>query len=208
MVTSVRSASSQRYLRSGAVAGGVSTLAFTIIHDIFISDIWMMFPIMLVAGAVCGLCVAWSYRLLVTTPSTGSWLRYNLMYVGLFGLLAAASELAFEPVTTVAALSAANEPAGELIAQALPMTVIFTLAAAVLITFLYGIRWRLFGPVLLTCAVLVLFLGLNVSIIGLVAFPSSAYYLVAEMFGLILSIDLVYVLVFIGLERRCFLNRA
>ncbi|NIW49933.1 MAG: hypothetical protein GWN30_35715, partial [Gammaproteobacteria bacterium] len=50
---------------AGAIAGIISTLFFIIIHDIFISDIWGMTGIMLFAGALCGLCVGWSYSLLV-----------------------------------------------------------------------------------------------------------------------------------------------
>ncbi|RMH01652.1 MAG: hypothetical protein D6706_01595, partial [Chloroflexi bacterium] len=63
--------------RSGALAGAVAVVAFTIIHHIFISNIWFSFPMMLVAGAVCGGCVAWSFGQPVERPSPGRWLRYN-----------------------------------------------------------------------------------------------------------------------------------
>lgn len=71
-MTAVASSSSKgRYAVSGVVAGGVSTVVFTIIHDIFISDIWFSLIPMLAAGALCWLCVAWSYALLVSAPSGG-----------------------------------------------------------------------------------------------------------------------------------------
>jgi len=191
-----------RYLRSGAVAGALSAFAFAIIHHLFISDIWYSLIIMMLAGALCGLCVGWSYGLLFKRPSVGSWLRYNLFYLAMFVLLGAASVLVFEPVTTAAALAEANEPPDELIKQAMPMTIIFTLAAATLMSWLYGRSWLHYSAILLTCIVLILFLGLNVSVIGLVYIPGSSVYLIVELFGLILAINGVYVAAFIMLERK------
>ena len=190
------------YARSGAAAGAASAFTFAIIHHLFISNIWFSLIFMMVAGAVCGLCVGWSYGLLVEAPSMGSWMRYNLLYVAMFLLLGAASVLAYEPVTTIAALVAADEPPGDLIGQALPMTAVFTLAAAVLVSLLYGRSWARFGAILLTCMVLVLLLGLNISTIGLVDIPRGSFYLVMELFGLILAINVVYVAAFIALERK------
>jgi hypothetical protein len=184
------------------VAGALSAFAFAIIHHVFISDIWFSLILMMAAGAVCGLCIGWSYGLLVEVPSTGSWLRYNMLYVAMFVLLGAASVLVYEPVTTIAALIEANEPPDELFRQAMPMTVVFTLAAAVLVSLLYGRSWPRFGAILLTCTVLVLLLGLNVSAIGLVYIPRGSLFLVVELFGLILAINAVYVAVFIVLERK------
>ncbi|MEZ4769478.1 MAG: hypothetical protein R2844_13750 [Caldilineales bacterium] len=168
------SASKGRYAASGAVAGAVSALAFTVIHDIFISDIWFSLVPMLAAGALCGLCIGWSYALLVRESSAGSWLRYNLLYVAMFALLGALSVLAFEPVTTMAAVVSANGPPDALIGQALPLTAAFTLGMAILVTLLYRAGWKRFGAVLLTCVTLVLLLGLNVSVIGLVDIPRLA----------------------------------
>lgn len=184
------------------MAGAVSALAFTVIHDIFISDIWFSLVPMLAAGALCGLCIGWSYALLVRELSAGSWLRYNLLYVAMFALLGALSVLAFEPVTTMAAVVSANGPPDALIGQALPLTAAFTLGMAILVTLLYRAGWKRFGAVLLTCVTLVLLLGLNVSVIGLVDIPRGSLYLVAEMFGLIVVLNAVYVVVFLALQRR------
>lgn len=188
--------------RSGAVAGAVSVLVFTIVHDLLISDIWFSLGMMLVAGVLCGLCVGWSYAVVVTKPSLGSWLRYNLLYVATLALLGAASVLVFEPETTMAALIAADGPPDALIGQAMPLTAAFTLVAAVLITELYGRSRARFGAVLLTCILIVLLLGLNVSAIGLVSIPRGSLYLIGEMFGLILVINLVYAGTFVALERE------
>jgi uncharacterized membrane protein YuzA (DUF378 family) len=86
------------------------------------------------------------------------------------------------------------------------MTILFTLGTATLLSVLYGRNRRHFGAVLLTCTVLVLLLGLNVSVIGLVAIPSGSRYVVAELFGLIVVINLAYVASFIVLERKSFLT--
>ncbi len=198
----------KQYLRSGTIAGVTSAFVFAIIHDIFISDIWFSLALMLVAGAVCGLCVGWSYALLAVNPSLGSWLRYNLLYVALFVLLGVTSVLIFEPVTTVAALIAANAPPDDLIRQALPITAAFTLVMAAVISLLYGRSWSHFGAILLTCTVLVLLLGLNVSTIGLVDIPRSSFYLVMELFGLIVALNAVYAALFMALERKHFYNRS
>lgn len=187
---------------AGAAAGAVSAFAFVVIHDIFISDIWFSLVLMLVAGAVCGLCIGWSYRRLFSAPSVRSWWGYNLTYVAMFAALGLASVLIFEPATTMAALTAADEPPHELIGAALPMTIVFTLAFAAAITWKVGRTWGKFGAVLLTSSVLVILLGLNVSVIGLVEIPRGSLYLVAEMFGLIVFLNLVFAAVFMVLTRK------
>lgn len=199
-MTNLFPASWRDHAVAGAIAGALSTVVFTVIHDLFISDIWFSLIPMLAAGALCGLCVGWSYALLVRRQSTGSWLRYNLIYVAMFALLGAISLLVFEPMTTMAAVVTANGPPDALIGQALPLTALFTLGMAVLVTMLYGPSWKRFGAVLLTCSVLVLLLGLNVSVIGLVSIPRGSLYLVAEMFGLIVALNAVYVAAFLALR--------
>ena len=189
-------------LRSGAVAGAASAFTFAIIHHLFISDIWFSVVIMMVAGAICGLCIGWSYALLVANPSVGSWLQYNMLYLMMFVLLGVASVLIYEPVTTIPALLASDGPPDELFRQAMPLTLVFILATAIFVYLLYKGTWLHFGSVLVTCIVLVLLLGLNVSILGLVYIPRSSVYLVGELFGLIFAINSVYVVVFIGFEWK------
>ena len=53
----------------GAFAGAFSALVFTVVHQVLISSIWFALPAMLGAGAVCGACIAWSYRLVTPSPS-------------------------------------------------------------------------------------------------------------------------------------------
>jgi hypothetical protein len=196
-----------RYARSGAVAGAISALAFTTVHGLLISDIWFSAVAMIAAGALSGGCIAWSYALLVRAPSLGSWVRYNLVYLGMFAVLGMASVLVFEPVTTVAALLQANAPPKALFAKAMPLTLVFLFSMTTLLSVLYGRQWRHYGPILLTCAVLIALLGLNVSVIGLVFVPRGSGYLIAELFGLIFLLDAAYFAAFLGLERRTLVAR-
>ncbi len=195
------------YARSGAIAGAASTVVFAAVHALFISDIWWSLLLMMAAGGVCGLCLGWSYRLLFDPPEASSWLRYNMLYVAMFALLGLLSVLLYEPVTTLAAVVAANEPPSDLFGQAMPMTVLFTLASAILLGKLYGRRWSHYGAILLTCIILVLLLGLNVSAIGLVDVPRDSLYLIFELFGLIFVLNAVYAVLFIALERKSLLGK-
>jgi len=101
-------ASNGRFLLMGALAGAVATFVFTAVHYVFISNIWSMLLIMLVAGALCGACISFSYGLLAARPSLRSWVVYNLIYDGMLILLGVVSVLIFQPVTSMAALSASR----------------------------------------------------------------------------------------------------
>lgn len=194
-------------MRSGALAGGISAFTFTFVHDIFISDIWFSTIPMVIAGILCGLCLAWSYSLLFSIPGYRSLLVYKGLYLGMFVLLGIVSILLFEPITTVAAVIAANGPPNELFGKAMPMTLIYLFTMAGLLSFLYGRKWKHYGVILLTCAVLILLLGLNVSVIGLVFVPLGSFHLILELFALIFVLDFVYIIAYILLERNTFLAK-
>ncbi len=189
-----------RYARSGAIAGVASVFVFTVVHYYTISNIWNMFILMAVAGALCGACLGWSYAYLVELPNLQNWFVYNGLYVLMMALLTITSEIVFEPVTTVAALIAANEPPDELIRQALPMTAGFLLVLSGLLSLIYKRTLTGYAVLLLTSAVLTLFLGLNLSVTGLVYFPTGTLYLLAEMLGLVALIGLVFAGVFAAME--------
>lgn len=189
---------------TGAAAGIFSTLVFTWVHDLLISDIWAMFVPMLIAGALCGVCLRWSFFVLVDRPGKGAWLRYNLVYTAMFFALTVVSVLVFDPVATLGEMLELDGPPEALIGQAMPVTIIFTLAMAALITRIYHSGWRKFGVSLLTSSVLVLLLGLNISTVGLVFFPSGTWYLVGEMLGLILLLNLVYAGAVLALDAAIF----
>ncbi len=189
---------------AGALAGVLSALAFTAVHHVLISPIWFALPAMLVAGGLCGLCLAWSYSLLVTTPTVWSWLRYNAFFVGMFVALGLTSIASFRPVTTIAALLQARTPPNALIAQAFPMTGAFTLAVAALLWVLYRPGSRGAFALLVTTCVLVLLLGLNISVLGLVSVPRSEWGVLLEVLLLLVSLGAVYAGLVVAMRRRRF----
>ncbi len=194
------------FVGAGALAGSFSAFVFTAIHQLLISSIWFAFPIMLLAGALCGTCIAWSYMLVTATPTARSWLEYNLLYLVMFVALGVTSLAAFRPVTTIAALLAAHEPPNALIGRALPVTGLFTLAAATLLVIRYRPGWRRAGGVFVTTAVLVALLGLNISILGFVAMPRSELGVLLEVFLLLLAIFGVNAAAVMALGRSRFLG--
>lgn len=194
------------YLFSGAMAGALSAISFALIHALFISNIWFFVVPMIVAGSLCGLGISWSYRVVVRRPSLGSWLGYNALFVALLALLGLASELLFEPITTIPALMQLGGPPDKLFQQAMPLTITFTLMSAVILSLLYWCGWRGFGAILIASALLVTLLGLNVSILGLVYIPRGDLYRILELYGLILSLGLVYMTLFAALERKGLLH--
>jgi hypothetical protein len=101
---------------------------------------------------------------------------------------------------------ASSQPPDYLFKQAMPMTIVSTIIMAALIGRLYARTWAHYAAILLTCAVIVLLLGLNVSVIGLVNVPRSSAYLIVELFGLILSLNVVFAVVFSGLEWKSFFS--
>ncbi len=162
---------------------------------------------MLVAGGLCGTCLAWCYSLLVTGPTFRSWLLYNALFVGMFAALGLTSIASFRPVTTIAALLAAQAPPSKLIAQALPMTGAFTLAVAAVLWFLYRPGPRGALALLVTTAVMVLVLGLNLSVLGMVSVPRTEWGVLFEVFLLLASLGTVYALLVVVLRREHFRAR-
>ena len=190
-----------RFIGTGALAGAFSAFVFTAVHQLLISSIWFAFPIMLLAGALCGACIAWSYTLVTATPTARRWLEYNLYYLVMFVALGITSLAASQPVTTIAALLAANAPPRELIDRALPVTGLFTLAVAILLIIRYRPGWRGACGVFVTTAVLVVFLGLNISILGLVAVPRSELGVLLDVLVLLVAMIGVYAAAVTALGR-------
>jgi hypothetical protein len=156
---------------------------------------------MLIAGALCGACLAGTYGIVAQTPSAAGWLRFNLLFLAMFVALGATSIGVFDPVTTIAALLQTNQPPVALIGRALPMTATFALATALLLTALY--RPRPAGAIALTgtTAVLLLILGLNISVLGLVEVAKGEAHLLGETFGLLVALSAIYAVVVLAFAR-------
>lgn len=58
-------------VRSGAAAGAVSAIVFALVHELLISDMWNTVPLMMAAGALCGMGIGWTYGLLFDTDEAG-----------------------------------------------------------------------------------------------------------------------------------------
>ncbi|HEY4753302.1 MAG TPA: hypothetical protein VIH37_08460, partial [Candidatus Limnocylindrales bacterium] len=162
----------------------LAALAFAAVHALWITDIWFSLVAMMVAGAVCGATIAWSYGRLFE-PSIRTWLGYNAGYVVALAVLGLVSVAVFEPRTTMAEVLTLDGPPLDLIGDALPLTIAFTLGTAVVLSALFGRTPGAFGAILATCAVLVVLLGLDVSVIGMIRIPTDSLYLVVELAALI-----------------------
>jgi hypothetical protein len=195
-----------RAVLSGALAGAASVVVFTAVHQWLISDIWNTLLPMAVAGAACGMTVAWSYaRLFGRRLSLATWVGYNALYVGLLVLLGLVSVIVFEPIVTAAELlEIGGAPPPELFRGAMPLTVIFVLVSALGIGRLWGSSLLDYLSVLLACTTVVVLLGINLSILGLVRFTSGSLPLLAMTYGLVFVLNAVFAAAFLGLERRAF----
>lgn len=196
------SISIRKYIYSGSISGFITTLVFTVIHHIFISDIWYTFIFMAIAGIICGSLIALSYGMIFHEFTLLKWINYNSIYLLMFLLLGLVSVIVFEPVTTVAILMKENKRPDELINSALPLTVSFTIVFSIILSVLYGKKMMDYIMIFLTCSILMIFLGLNVSILGLVSIPTDSLYLILELFSLIIVILLTYSVAFAVLQNR------
>lgn len=147
---------------------------------------------MLVAGAISGACLAWSYALAVGTRTVRTWVEYNALFVSVLVALGLTSLVVFDPVTTIPALLEANAPPRALIGRALPMTILFTVSSAAFLGVRYRAGWAAVGAILITTFVIVLMLGMNISILGLVSVPKTLLHVIAEVLALILALAIVY----------------
>ena len=197
----VEATPSSRSGLSGALAGVASVLVFTVVHQLTISNIWAMVGPMVVAGALCGLCIAWTYGRLFESYTIGTWVGYNAIYLVMFAALAAISVAVFEPVTTMAALINRGGPVDDLIGRALPLTGGFALVTAGGLGAMLARTPSDYLRLLLAVTTLMLFLGLNVSVLGLVDFGGSSLGPVVAFFALIGLLDAAFVVGFVTLRR-------
>ena len=181
-----------RAVGEGATAGALATLGFLVLHAIIISDIWFSAPMMLVAGAACGACLSWSHASVFAPGTTSTWVAWNTAQTGLLLFLGLASLAAFSPQWSMAELMVDEPPLGELFGRALPLMAAFTVIGSLALWAAFSRRASTLPSVLATVALLVLLLGHNAAIIGLVDIPAGGYYLVAEMLGLIIVLGVSF----------------
>jgi hypothetical protein len=97
-----------------------------------------------------------------------------------------------------------NEPPRALIVQPFPVTSVFTTVSAALLVTLYRPGWGGAVAILTTTLIIVLFLGMNISILGLVVVPNSSLYVMAEVLALIGTLALIYLATMVYLCRAVF----
>lgn len=195
----------RRALLSGAAAGAASAFAFTALHHLVISDIWFSLPFMLGAGALSGVCLAWTHAVLFPVPTAVGWWIYSSVWVALLVLLGLASFIVYEPITTMAAVMAAGgAPPNELLLRATPLTVVFVLAATAVLSMIWGRTALKVVSILVSTTVIIALLGINVSALGLVELDGTAVFLLVEMVGLIMALLYGFAAIYQLLERRRF----
>jgi hypothetical protein len=194
-----------RFPLTGALAGAFASLVFMFVHALLISDIWYSLVTMLASGALCGAAVAWTYAMLFSRPALAGWIGYNLLYVGFLVAIGLASLLIYEPIASAAELIAAGAgPPTELLRQATPLSIAAILIGASVIHWRWGRGIGQFLAVLLTCSLVIVLLGINVSVLGLVEFNRHGWMLVLFTYGLTLLLNATFVAAFAAMEWRTF----
>ena len=188
----------------GVLAGMLTVLGFVAIHEIFIVDIWAMLMPMVIAGAVCGLCLAWSYNKAVAEHSTARWFGYNGSYAALLVALGAVSFMVLEPQFTMAELMLADDALAQVIPPAVPLMVIAGLAGSLALWVLFGRRTTALIPILVTQTLLVVLVGHNLAVLGLVEMSTDLLYVVGEFLVLTvaLAVGFAATVVLLGIVRN------
>ena len=168
----------------GAATGAVVVLGFTAAHDIFISDIWFNLGPMLFAGALCGLCIVWSYRTAVANHSSPEWIRYAGLYAAEMIALGAVSLAVLRPRYTMAELMVADDAFERLLPPSMPLMIGAIVAGTALVWFLYSRRRESLAPIAITQVLLVFLLGHQFAFLGLVE-SSTALLVIFGEFALV-----------------------
>ena len=159
-------------------------LGFAVIHDILIVDIWFNIGPMVVAGAACGLCVAWGYDKAITDHSTRRWFAYNASCATLIVALGAASFVALDPQFTMAELMVADDALEQVIPPAVPLMIAATLVGTLILWVLFSRTRAAVIPIFVTQILFVLLVGHNLAFLGLVEVSSDVLRVFGEFVAL------------------------
>lgn len=159
-------------------------VAFTVVHGIWISDIWFNVVPMVVSGAICGASIAWSYRETGGQHTSGRWALYNGACAALLIGLGAASFLMLEPRFSLSELIGAPDALGRLLPPAMPLIGSGTVVGTAALSVVFGRRRSALLPILVTQALLMFLVGHNLAILGLIDIPTDQLYRVLEFVGL------------------------
>lgn len=176
----------------GAVVGGLTVVGFTVVHDIWISDIWFNLGPMILAGAISGFCVVWSYNTSAKQHSERRWIAYNALNAGLLVSLGAVSLILLEPRFTMAEAMVMDDPLAELLPPAVPLMVAAMIVGTAIVWAVIGRRVSSLIPVFVTQVVLVFLIGHNLAILGLVELSGTVYRALTEFIGLTVFLAAVF----------------
>jgi len=166
------------------VAGGFTVLGFMVIHDLWISDIWFSVGRMVFAGALCGLCIVWSYNTAALDHSVKAWFAYNGVIAGLLIGIGGVSFLVLDPKFTMAEAMLMDDALAVLMPPAMPLMIGASLIGTGLLWMIFGRHRRSIIPILVTQTLLVFLVGHNLAILGLVEMTSSLLTVGFEFVGL------------------------
>ena len=168
----------------GGLSGGLTVLVFTLVHDLWISDIWFNLGPMVLSGALCGLAIVWSYNTAVSPQSTRRWFVFNGVLVGLLVALGGMSFVVLDPKFTMAEAMAMEDALAELIPPALPLMIGAILVGTVLVWIGYGRKATALVPAFVVQVLLVFLVGHNLAILGLVELSGDLVATFVEFIGL------------------------
>ena len=171
-------------LLAGAAAGALVMVGFTVIHGVFIVDIWDMLRPMVFSGAICGLCLVWSYRAASPSHDTQRWLQYIAACTGLLIVMGGVSLLTLESRFTMAELSVADDAMAQLVPPALPLMGITAAVGTIGLWWWSGRRGRALLPLLLTQVLVVFLAGHQLAFLGLVEMSAEIWRFFAEFAAL------------------------
>jgi hypothetical protein len=164
----------------GAVVGALVVLGFVLAHNAFISDIWFNAAPMIFAGAVCGLCVVWSYRSGIADHSSAAWLTFVGLFVVEMAVLGATSLLLLSPRWSMGELMVADDAFERLMPPSVPLMIGAMVLGTVLMWLYCDRRWAALGPLAVTQVLLVFLLGHQFAFLGLVETSSTLWRVFGE----------------------------
>jgi hypothetical protein len=168
----------------GALSGAVVVFGFTVVHDVFITNIWFNVGPMLFAGALCGFCIVWSYRKGLADHSTAAWISYASLYAFEMIALGVVSLAVLRPRFSMAELMVADDAFERLLLPSMPLMIGAMVVGTILVWLYCRRRWAALAPIFVTQVLLVFFLGHQFAFLGLVE-SSSALLAVFGEFALL-----------------------
>ncbi len=182
----------------GALSGAVVVLAFTVVHDILISDIWFNAGPMVFAGGLTGLCIVWAYNRSVTDHSSAAWFQFAAILTVELIVLGAASLIVLSPEFSMAELMVADDAFERLLPPSMPLIIGAMVVGTASMWIYYGRKPAALIPLFVTQVLLVFLIGHQFAFLGLVE-TTTALLMVFIEFGVITAgLAAVYCLGVIG----------